>query len=96
MTQIITIEAKLPWSVFKDVQSGAWIGVCDALVLTALGRTQQDLHEAIFEAMDALFRDLLAEDVLDQYLASRGWEMTGNFRSTQEWMTSISMFRSKS
>ncbi len=79
MSEVLTLNANVTWLFYKDRQSGNWIGVCEALNLTALGETTQDLNQAIFEAMDALFRDLLIEDELERYLYRRNWQLNGKF-----------------
>ena len=78
MANIYRLEAKIPWRTTVDLGSGAWIGVCEPLRVTALGETVEDLHQAIFETMDALFRDLLAEGELDSFLRAHGWTFQGN------------------
>ena len=77
MPDIIEIKAQIQWVTYKDMQSGQWIGVCEPLRLTALGETHSDLLEAISDAQEVLFRDLLIEDELHSFLRARGWELTG-------------------
>lgn len=77
MTDIIEIRTTIRWETYKDARSGQWIGVCESLRLTALGETQSDLLDAIADAQNALFRDLLVDEELDAYLRARGWAMSG-------------------
>lgn len=82
MNTVFRMEAKISWNVSQDAKSGAWVGVCDALGITALGETTEDLHASINDAMDGLFRDLLSDGELDEFLRQHGWKFQGD---SQPW-----------
>ena len=58
------------WEVFRG-PSGAWVGVCDALGLTAQGDTWDDLVATLGPSVQMLFEDLLESHELDSYLRDR-------------------------
>ncbi len=78
MATVYRLKAKVPWLVTRDRSSGAWIGVCRPLKVTALGQTEKDLRRAMFETVDALFRDLISDGRLDSFLRAHGWSFRGN------------------
>lgn len=78
MANVYRLEANVQWKVTRDQKTGDWIGVCEPLQITSLGETQEDLHISIFETMDTLFRDLLVDGELGEFLLRRGWAFQGN------------------
>jgi hypothetical protein len=71
-TMTIQIDAKVQWA-RKRLQSGAWIGVCDALGLTIEASNEAELVSMIEESMSLLFMDIFADGELEQFLQARGW-----------------------
>ena len=67
-----SLSAQLAWRAWREAESQQWIGVCDALRLTALGNTWGELHQHADDIVDALFTDLLRTGDLDEYL-KQGW-----------------------
>ena len=68
----ITIRTLLQWMV-TVLPSGRWLGVCDALGVTAEGSDETELRGLIEETQYTLFLDLLEDGELDQFLRERGW-----------------------
>jgi len=71
-TMTIQIDAKIPWA-RKQLNSGAWIGVCDALGLTIEASNEAELVSMIEESMSLLFQDIFADGELDRFLQAHGW-----------------------
>lgn len=68
------IDAQIAWRALRDRKTETWVGVCDALKLTARGDTWQDLCRMIEEIQEDLFRELLAEGTLERFLSDHGWK----------------------
>lgn len=64
-------KAQLSWR----VESGddGWVGVCDALKLSAQGDTWSELQSVMSEILDDMLRGLLQEGTLKQTLTDLGW-----------------------
>jgi len=70
---IVRIETQVQWRSFRS-KSGEWIAICDPLGLTLEASTWAELMEDIADALNAMFRDLLRSNKLNQFLQSRGWQ----------------------
>ena len=68
------IEAEIAWRAIRD--DSGWVGICDALKLTAQGETWSDLNETIDDIQQDLFVSLLAEGSLADFLQANGWTPT--------------------
>ncbi len=64
----------LVWLFCRDPVSHWWVAHCDALGLTAAGKTFDEMAAEISVAMDALFRILLREGEIHAFLEARGWK----------------------
>ena len=73
---IVHIDGKLQWRWFR-AQSGNYIGGCDPLKITLQADTFSELMEEIGITLDALLKDLLADNDLDRFLREQGWSTTG-------------------
>jgi hypothetical protein len=71
---VVQLNVQVSWRAERDVKTGEWVAVCDALKLTAQGETWEDLTSMIFEVQDHLFRTVWSEGALDQFLWSHGWQ----------------------
>lgn len=73
--QIVRFEVngQVNWRVAFDQKSGCWVGVCDALLVTAEAETWGKLCRTIDEIQNELFRDLLQDNELDAFLRQHGW-----------------------
>lgn len=69
---VVKIDANINWQAFRG-PSGAWVGVCDALGLTAQGDTWDELVATLGPSVQMLLEDLLESHELDRYLRDRGW-----------------------
>ena len=67
------VNAQIAWRVLRDRKTSNWIGVCDALKLTARGDTWEELTRSVEEIQGELFRDLFEEGALDRFLLDLGW-----------------------
>ena len=76
-SQIMTIhvKAQIMWAK-KQVRSGTWIAVCDALGLTIEAENEAELQSMIEETQHFLFLDLFEDGALDRFLRERGWTTT--------------------
>jgi hypothetical protein len=70
--QLIRLDAKIRWAFVRD-ETGAWVGVCEALKLTACGDTWAQLCSVIEEIHNDLFIELLHEGQLEGFLRQHGW-----------------------
>lgn len=75
MKRVIGVEANIVWRYFQDRESENWIGICDPLKLTVEGETLPELNEAITEAMDLLFNEMLSSGGLNRFLKEHGWRL---------------------
>jgi predicted nucleic acid-binding protein len=77
MAQVVVrfqISAKINWRVTREPHAQRWIGVCDPLKVTAEAETWAELCQVINEIHNELFRDLLEEGQLEQFLRQHGWK----------------------
>jgi len=72
----VRIEAQVQWRSFRSA-SGEWIAICDPFGLTIESSTWAELMEDIAHALNAMFRDLLRSNKLNQFLQTRGWQPLG-------------------
>jgi hypothetical protein len=70
---LIRIDGQVGWRIARDPYSDRWVGVCDALALTAEAETSNQLTEICYEILEDLFCRLLEEGSLDRFLKSHGW-----------------------
>lgn len=70
----VQIEANLVWKVWRDPASGWWVGACDPLRLTAEGETYGELMVDIDGVLQGLFRHLVIEDNVQEFLRATGWK----------------------
>ncbi len=71
------LAAFIAWRAVRDAQTGAWVGICDALKLTAEGETWEDLNRIVAEIVNDLFVNLLQEGRLEEFLRNHGWATLG-------------------
>jgi hypothetical protein len=69
----VTINANVPWRVYKSKTSNRLIGVCDPLNLCLEAADEHEMKSLIPEALHVLMTDLFADNELDQYLREKGW-----------------------
>lgn len=74
----VQIDGKIDWMVahLGPSENNRWVGVCDALSLTAEGTTYGDLMASIADAQGLLLLDLFVEGELDRFLRRHGWATT--------------------
>lgn len=87
---IIRVDTNLHWRAERGVQSGHWIGFCDALGITTEADSLDELHTLIPEAIHILMIDLVEDGELDGFLADRGWDSSqesidGDFEVRVPW-----------
>ena len=73
---VMRIDAQIPWQIDR-AEGKRWVGICDPLDLTVESETWAELMEDIALTLDAMLRDLLANDELDRFLLDRGWTANG-------------------
>lgn len=71
--QLVRINANLPWRVTQDPATQRWVAACDPLEMVVEGETYSSLMEDIGDVLNALFRDLLKDGELPEFLESHGW-----------------------
>ena len=69
----VEIQTTLEWSASQSASCDRWVAECEALGIAMEGVSLDELHSLIGETCFALFRDLLADGELDQFLRARGW-----------------------
>jgi hypothetical protein len=79
---IVRVDAKLAWEV-RRYQDGDWLAICDPLGLTLQAETWANLMEDISLTLDAMLRDLLKSNDLDQFLKERKWKLLGPIPQTR-------------
>ena len=67
------LKGEVTWYCEHDTTCGKWVGICDDLSLTVQADTQRELHSSIWEAMDELFKMLVEEGELKNFLVEHGW-----------------------
>lgn len=70
---LVRIEGNFQWQAAFDHESGTYIGTCAPLRLNAIADSWQELLEAIREATDLLFSDLLRTGELEDFMRRNGW-----------------------
>lgn len=75
MRQVIGVEAEIVWRYFQDRESQNWVGISDPLKLTVEGETLPELNEAMTEAMDLFFNEMLSSGDLNRFLKENGWRL---------------------
>ena len=76
-TTIINVQAKVQWNYCLDPKSKQWIAACDMLGLVVSEERFEALGTAMNNALDTLFRELMAEGELDAFLKKHGWKKQG-------------------
>jgi hypothetical protein len=79
---LVRVNANVPWQT-KQAKSGNWVAVCEPLKLTVQSETYADLMEDIGLTLDALLRDLVETDELNQFLREHGWQLMGAVPATK-------------
>ena len=64
---VMRIDAQIPWRIDR-AEGERWVGTCDPLDLTVESETWAELMEDIALTLDAMLRDLLANNELDRFL----------------------------
>ena len=72
MSDVIRIKGSVSWNVAGPLESGHFVGICDALGLSLQTNTWKDMMEEIGDVQVALFQDLLQTGELHSFLADRG------------------------
>ena len=80
----VEIQAKLQWQYYRDESSKRWIAVCDPLKVTIEADTHAELIENIEDGLNLLFRSLLRDNELEQFLRMRGWSIDAELPSMNE------------
>ena len=68
----IDTNATVEWAVLQG-NDGRWVAICDPLGLTVEGETWAELMEDIGHSLDAMLKDLLSTNELDQFMHDHGW-----------------------
>ena len=69
----ITVESALEWRA-TQTESNTWIAECDSLGLVIEADSLDDLYSLSQETTSVLLADLFADNELDEFLRSHGWE----------------------
>lgn len=77
---VVRVRSDVEWAVVEGT-SGYWIGICEPLQLTVQSETYAHLMEDIGLTMDALLKDLIETNELDQFLLSHGWTLQGSYEN---------------
>ena len=65
---VMRIDTQIPWRIDR-AEGERWVGICDPLDLTVESETWAELMEDIALTLDAMLRDLLANNELESILA---------------------------
>lgn len=71
---IIRLDTQIIWSASRDPETDGWVGVCEALKVTAYGDTWDELSASVADIQESLFTELLQEGTLDAFLRELGWQ----------------------
>lgn len=77
MPNIVKLHGNFQWLVYRRVEGGRWIGMCEALNLALEAESLDELHSVIYEGTDLLMRDLLEDNEIESYMTERGWKIVG-------------------
>ena len=69
---IVETDGPVRWHV-NLTSSGQWIGVCEALGLTAKGKSLDDLRQSVEWSIQRLMEELTSMGEFDSFLRDRGW-----------------------
>lgn len=73
MKNVVQIRANLVWK-WGRTKSGNYIAVCDPISQTVLADKFSDLVNAIQEALNSTFNELLSSGDIEQFLTDQGWK----------------------
>lgn len=71
---LVKIEGRVEWKYAIDPASGAYMGICPALNLNAIGDTWEELAECANETTGLLMSALLERGEFDAFLRQHGWK----------------------
>jgi len=71
----VQVQANVQWKCVRTRDGLHWVGSCDPLGLTVQSETYGELLDTIASTLDAILRDLLASNELDQFLRDKGWQV---------------------
>jgi predicted RNase H-like HicB family nuclease len=71
---LVRIEANVQW-MWRKGTGGNYVAVCDPLKITLQAPSYSELMEDIAESLDALLKDLMESDELEQFMQDHGWSM---------------------
>lgn len=80
---VVRVNANVKWKT-RQTQAGNYVAICDPLGLTLQAETWADLMEDISLTLDAMLKDLLSSQELDQFLREHGWTLIGSIPNRQE------------
>ena len=81
--QLVKVDARVQWKM-TQTRNGNYIAVCDPLRLTLEADNWADLMEDISITLDALLKDLLETNELNQFLLDHGWKLAGAIPTRHE------------
>ena len=73
---VVRINGNVEWKILKG-KGGNWVGICDPLKLTIQSETWADLMEDIALTLDALLKELLGSNDLENFMKEHGWSIVG-------------------
>jgi predicted RNase H-like HicB family nuclease len=71
---LVQIEGNVAW-MWRKGSGGNYVAVCDPLNITLQAPSYSELMEVIAETLDALLKDLMESDELEQFVQDHGWSM---------------------
>src|SRR5450759_4703870 len=72
MSNVVHIEANMPWVYTVHRETGHWIGVCEPLKLTVTADNPQEFYESIREGMNSFFKELVSTGDFHHFLRDHG------------------------
>jgi predicted RNase H-like HicB family nuclease len=71
---LVRIEANVPW-MWRKGSGGNYVAVCDPLKITLQAQSYSELMDDIADSLDALLKDLMESDELEQFMQEHGWRL---------------------
>jgi hypothetical protein len=72
---LVRVHANVQWQ-WRVGSGGNYVAMCDPLKITLQAPTYSDLMEDIGNSLDALLKDLMESNELDEFMREHGWTMS--------------------
>jgi hypothetical protein len=80
---LVRVNGKVEWRAGRT-KGGNWVAICDPLKLTLQAKTWADLMQDISLTLNAMLKDLLSSNELNQFMKDQGWKLVQSIPARQE------------